>query len=118
MVTPRQGEIWLVTLDPAMGHEQAGTRPALVLSSDDANASGAELVTVVPITSRHRPYPTRVLIEPPEGGIRTRSWVISEQVRTLSTLRLITRWGRVSHPTLVATSVIVRFMLEPHGSRP
>jgi mRNA-degrading endonuclease toxin of MazEF toxin-antitoxin module len=46
--------VWLVELDPVEGHEQAGRRPALVLSVDAFNASPAELVTVLPITSKVR----------------------------------------------------------------
>jgi mRNA-degrading endonuclease toxin of MazEF toxin-antitoxin module len=40
----KRGEIWLVSLDPAQGHEQQGTRPVLIVSPDRFNA-----VTHVPI---------------------------------------------------------------------
>lgn len=45
----RRGEIWIVGLDPIAGHEQAGTRPVLIVSPDAFNRmSGVPLV--VPIT--------------------------------------------------------------------
>ncbi len=34
MSQPLRGEIWLVALDPTIGREQAGTRPALIISDD------------------------------------------------------------------------------------
>ena len=52
MTAPQRGEIWMVDLDPTRGHEQAGMRPALVVSTDIFNASPAEMVTVLPTTSR------------------------------------------------------------------
>jgi mRNA-degrading endonuclease toxin of MazEF toxin-antitoxin module len=49
-------------------------RPALVLSADAFNVSAAELVTVLPITSKARAVRTRVEIDPPEGGLAVRSY--------------------------------------------
>jgi mRNA interferase MazF len=61
-----RGDVWLVDLDPI------GRRPALVLSVDAFNASHAELVTLVPITSKARAVRTRIEIGPPEGGSPSR----------------------------------------------
>ena len=57
MPEPLRGEIWLVDLDPTMGHEQAGTRPALVVSTDYLNSSSADLVILVPLTTVKRGIP-------------------------------------------------------------
>jgi hypothetical protein len=76
MTTARRGEIWMVDLDPTLGHEQAGKRPALVLSVDSFNASPADLVTVLPVTSKARAIRTRIPITPPEGGLGLPSYVI------------------------------------------
>jgi len=46
----KRGDIWLVSLDPSLGHEQQGTRPVLVVSPDRFN-SVTRLPIVVPITS-------------------------------------------------------------------
>jgi mRNA interferase MazF len=48
MSAPRRGEVWLVGLDPTKGHEQAGVRPALILSVDAFNSSAAGRVSVAP----------------------------------------------------------------------
>lgn len=46
----KRGEIWLVSLDPTLGHEQQGTRPVLIVSPDRFNAV-TRVPIVVPITS-------------------------------------------------------------------
>lgn len=107
-----RGEIWLVDLDPSTGREQAGKRPALVISNDLFNESGSELVTVLPITSRERRYRTRIALRPPEGGVRQPCWIIGEQVRTISTKRLIDCWGMVSPRTLDAAVKVVHYQIE------
>ena len=41
---PSRGEIWFLNLDPAQGHEQSGSRPALVVSVDPFNHGPADMV--------------------------------------------------------------------------
>src|SRR5204862_2444879 len=52
--SPIRGEVWMLNFDPTRGHEQAGTRPALIISVDVFNAGPADLVIVLPITSRSK----------------------------------------------------------------
>jgi mRNA interferase MazF len=108
----KRGEIWLVQFNPVVGHEQAGQRPALILSADAFNASPADLVTVVPLTTKPRKLPSRVRIAAPEGGLRAESWAICEQVRTVSKRRLTSRWGSVAPATMRAVSTVVRMLLD------
>lgn len=107
----RRGEVWLCDFDPIRGHEQAGRRPALVLSIDALNAGPGGLVTVMPITSRARPLPSRIAMNPPEGGLSMPSWVIAEQIRTVATDRLGRRLGVARLSTLRAVEDAVRIML-------
>ena len=108
----RRGEVWLIDLDPVRGHEQAGRRPALVLSADTWNAGPGRLVTVLPITSKDRPgIPSRIVVNPPEGGLTMPSWVIGEQVRTISADRLGRRLGVIRPVTLRAVEDVVRMLL-------
>src|SRR5271156_4912584 len=68
-MSARRGEVWLARFDPIEGREQAGVRPALVLSVDSFNASRADLVAVLPITSKPRPgTPFRIEVQSPEGA--------------------------------------------------
>lgn len=100
MATPLRGEVWLLNLDPTRGREQAGKRPALVISTNGFNKSPADLVVVVPITSKDKGIPWHVSIEPPEGGTKTKSFIMVEALRSVSTDRLSQRWGAVTAATL------------------
>ena len=111
-MSARRGEVWLVGFDPVEGHEQAGRQPALVLSVGAFNASRAELVAVLPLTSRPRPNnPFRVEVLPPEGGLSTTRYVIGEQLRTVSTRRLIKAIGKVPPAILTKVADVVRVVL-------
>lgn len=93
---PHRGEIWLADLEPVRGHEQGGRRPVLVVSVDLFNQGPAGLCIVLPITSRDRGIPSHVPMHPPEGGLTTRSVIQCEAIRSISSDRLVKRWGVVS----------------------
>lgn len=97
---PALGEIWLADLDPVRGHEQGARRPVLVVSIDAFNRLPLGLAIVVPLTSKLKGFPFHVELKPPEAGTKVPSWVKCEDVRSISTERLIKRWGIVSPATL------------------
>ncbi len=97
---PSRGDVWDLKLDHSMGHEQAGTRPALILSEDLFNDGPAGLVVVTPITRAQRGVRWHVAVGPPEGGLASPSFIQCENVRSLSKQRF-KRWrGRVSEATM------------------
>lgn len=98
----KRGDVYLADLAPVHGREQDGTRPVLLVSQDKFNALPFGLVVVLPITSKPRPNFPRVRVAPPEGGLRSESWIICEQPRTISVERLGRRMGGVSQATLGA----------------
>ena len=108
---PARGEIWMVDLDPVRGHEQAEKRPALVISDDIFNQGPADLVVVLPITSKAKSIPFHVAVDPPEVGVKISSFIKCEDVRSVSKARLTSRWGMVSAGTLVAVEDRLRILL-------
>ncbi len=76
------GQVWFVDFDPVRGREQGKDRPALVISSRfHLDLTAGRLVTVLPLTTVERPgWLHRVPLA--AGG-----WVITEQVRTVSSDR-------------------------------
>jgi mRNA interferase MazF len=98
-------------LNPIRGHEQAGRRPVLVVSEDLFNRGPAGLVIVLPMTSTLRNVPSHVPIDPPEGGVKRRTAVLCEAVRSVSVERLIARWGPVSRQTMAAIEDRLRILL-------
>jgi mRNA interferase MazF len=93
VVGPSRGEIWLVDLSPVRGPEQARTRPGLVVSVDDLNHGPAGLA-VVPITTKAKGIPFHVAVPAQEGGVGERSYIKSEDVRSISKERLANRIAR------------------------
>ncbi len=76
---PRRGDVVWLTFDPQAGHEQAGRRPALVLSPEQYNRrSGFALIC--PITSQRKGYPFEV---PLPDGLAVSGVVLADQVRSL-----------------------------------
>lgn len=97
---PKRGEIWLVSLDPAIGGEIKKTRPALLISND-INNQFSETVTVIPITSNtERIFPFEVALYPKETGLAKDSKVKVNQIRTVDKRRLIKILGKVSEKKL------------------
>ena len=107
---PSRGEIWFLNLDPAQGHEQSGSRPALVVSVDPFNHGPADMVVVLPVTSKAKGIPFHVSV-PPEGGVRRLSFVKCEGVSSVSRSRLQQRWGTVRPDTLAAVEDRLRILL-------
>ncbi len=92
----RRGDVLIGGLDPIVGHEQAGRRPVLVISINPVNASAAELLIAVPLTTTDRSSDLHVRLDPPEGGLSRVSYAMPEMVRVLSTRRLGRRLGSAS----------------------
>lgn len=106
-----KNEVWLADLGQPMGHEQGFTRPVLVVSVDPFNSTGLGLVVVLPFTTQRKSFPTHVQVDPPEGGLKLRSWAKCEDVRSISSQRLIKRLGRVTPKTTAAVAAILRRIL-------
>jgi mRNA interferase MazF len=110
-VQPSRGEVWFLDLNPTQGREQAGTRPALVVSVDRFNHGPAELAIVIPITSRDKGIPLHIPLMPPEGGVKRECFIKCEDVRSVSTERFSRRWGRVSPATMRAVEDHLRILM-------
>jgi mRNA interferase MazF len=76
---PDVGDIAWVDLDPIKGSEQAGPRPALVLS-DIIYHEASRRAVICPITSNARPWPFNV---PLPTGLQTTGVVLVDQIRTI-----------------------------------
>lgn len=111
MNAPARGEVWDIDLDPTKGHEQAGRRPALVISIDRFNQGPAGLVVIVPITSKDKGIKLHVPIAPPGGGLTKHSFAMIEAVRSVSTVRLTKRRGPVPLPVLREVEDRLRVLL-------
>lgn len=87
-------DVYLVNLDPTIGHEIKKSRPCLVISPDEMNKY-ISTVIVAPMTTKGRNYPTRVscMFQGKEGH------VVLDQIRTVDKSRLAKRLGRIDAET-------------------
>ena len=76
---PARGDAVWITLDPQAGHEQAGRRPALVLSHEAYNAP-VGLALLCPITSQVKGYPFEVALP---AGLAVSGVVLTDQIKSL-----------------------------------
>jgi mRNA interferase MazF len=76
---PKRGDAVWITLNPQAGHEQAGRRPAVVLSPEVYNGK-VGLAILCPITNQIKGYPFEVLIP---AGMPVTGAILSDQAKSL-----------------------------------
>lgn len=99
-IKPSRGEVWRGDLDPHEGHEQGMVRPCVIVSDDVYNHGASEMVAIVPITSWRKGIPLHVVADPPDGGLTQQSFVMCDQVRTISVNRLTKKYGVLSEAVM------------------
>jgi len=95
-----RGEVYWVNLDPAIGTEIRKTRPALVVSPDDMNASLPHVI-IAPFTSKGHPLGCR-----PEVSFAGRpARILLDQIRSVDKQQLLKKMGEIDsalwHPVLL-----------------
>ncbi len=97
-ISMKQGEIWLINLDPTIGAEIKKTRPAIIVN--DNSLGKLPLKVIVPITDwkdRYQLAPWMVKLEPnKQNGLSKDSSVDCFQIRSVSESRFVKRLGYVA----------------------
>jgi mRNA interferase MazF len=101
-------EVYLVDLDPTVGHEIKKVRPCLVVSPDEMNHN-ISTVIVAPMTTKKHPYPTRV---PCRFKGKT-GQIVLDQIRTVDSERLMRKLGRISNKTASDVLTVPQEMFSP-----
>jgi mRNA interferase MazF len=103
---PDRGDIVWLQFNPQAGHEQAGHRPALVVSPRAYNRK-VGLALFCPITSQLKGYPFEVPLPP---GLKAKGAVLSDQLKSLDwRMRKATRVSAV--PAEVLAEVVARILV-------
>ena len=108
----RRSEVWLVDFGDPLGREQAGLRPAVVVSADPLNESRAGVIIVVPVTTSRHGLPSHVEIEPGVSGLDEVSYAKCEDVKSVSEERFVSRLGKVDAEVGFQIGRILRFLLD------
>lgn len=108
MGTPDRGDLVWLDFMPQAGHEQAGRRPALVLSPR-AYHQRTPFAVVCPITSRVKGYPFEVLLP---DGLPIAGAVLADQVKSIDRhVRRIEVAGRVPDSVVEQVNAKIRALL-------
>ncbi len=101
-------DVFLVSLDPTVGHEIKKTRPCLVISPDEMNHN-ISTVIVAPMTTKGKGYPTRI----PCSFQGKRGQIVLDQIRTIDKDRLVKRLGTISRSAQKKVLDILQEMFAP-----
>ncbi len=101
-------EVYLVALDPTVGVEIRKTRPCLVVSPDEMNHH-VRTAIIAPMTTKGRPYPTRVDCRF-KGKM---GQVVLDQIRAADQSRLVKKLGRLDAKTVAAVLEVLSEMFAP-----
>lgn len=101
-----QYDVFLVNLDPTIGHEIKKTRPCLVISPDEMNNHIATVI-IAPMATKSRAYPSRVEVT----FKRKTGWIVLDQIRTVDKRRLLRKLGTITGPTILNVKATLSEML-------
>lgn len=94
-----------------IGREQAGRRPAVVVSDDALNDGPSGLLIVIPVTTAYRGLPSHIELDDPVTGLDQMSYAKCEDIKSVSERRLITHLGTTPLPALHQVEQTLRFLL-------
>ncbi|MFH1824050.1 MAG: type II toxin-antitoxin system PemK/MazF family toxin [Candidatus Firestonebacteria bacterium] len=101
-----QYDVFLVGLDPTIGHEIKKSRPCIIISPNEINKN-ISTVIIAPMTTKSHSYPTRVPIKfKGKDG-----WILLDQIRTIDKRRLIKQLGKIEHNTITQIKSVIKEML-------
>ena len=111
---PERGDLVWLTFDPQAGHEQAGTRPALVISPASYNRK-VGLALFCPVTSQIKGYPFEVSLP---AGLEIHGAILSDQIKSLDwRVRRARFAGSVPAQVLEDAAARIMTLLDPAQSR-
>ncbi|MEK6983320.1 MAG: type II toxin-antitoxin system PemK/MazF family toxin [Nanoarchaeota archaeon] len=111
MVEIKRGDIWLVNLDPTIGHEIKKSRPSVIIQNDLGNKY-SPITIIAPITSQNiaKIYPIEVLLRR-NLGLEKDSKALLNQIRAIDKGRLIKKLGRVDGETMANIDAAIEISL-------
>ena len=102
----KQYHVYLINLDPTIGHEIKKTRPCLVISPNEMNRNISTII-IAPMTTKSHNYPSRV----PLSFKSKKGWIVLDQIRTLDKIRIVKELGSINKSNIVQVKKILLEML-------
>ena len=102
----KQYDVFLIALDPTLGHEIKKSRPCVIISPNEMNTHIATVI-IAPMTTKSYDYPTRAALE-----FQNKSgWIVLDQIRTVDKRRLIKKLGCIDTAAIHQIKSIIKEML-------
>ena len=95
----KRGEVYFANLDPAIGSEQGGIRPVVIVQNDIGNTHSTTTIAAITTNDRHSRMPTHVNLRSSCEPLKD-SVALLEQLRTIDKSRLIAYIGTLSKETM------------------
>ena len=99
----KQYAIVLVNLDPTIGSEIKKTRPCLVISPDEIN-DNLRTIVIAPMTTKSKPYPTRVKVK----HNNQTGWIVIDQIRTIDKSRIVRILGKITAREIKSCKAVIK----------
>ncbi len=98
-----QYQIVLVNLDPTIGSEIKKTRPCVIISPDEMNKY-LQTVTIAPMASQSKNYPTRIEVK----HNSKKGWVVLDQIRTIDKQRIFKVLDKLTSKEIVKIKLTIK----------
>ncbi|MBT9149600.1 MAG: type II toxin-antitoxin system PemK/MazF family toxin [Dehalococcoidia bacterium] len=108
----KRGNVFLLDLNPVVGTEQSGIRPALIIQIDRANEKSPHTI-IVPFTTKIKEaiLPSHVNIPAGVGGLAKDSVLLCEQIRVIDKRRLVRKIGNIGTENLQKVATALKVIL-------
>jgi len=108
----KKREIWNVFLDPVIGSEQSGNRPAVIVSGNNLN-NNLDVIWVCPLSSSIHKFEGNPILKPnAENGLKNESEIMVFQIMSISKKRFKKKLGSISTKQMEEISATINDMLE------
>ena len=98
-----QYRVVLVNLDPTIGSEINKTRPCVIISPDEMNRN-IRTITIAPMTTKSKDYPTRVKVR----QNKKTGWIVLDQIRTIDKKRIVKSFKKLSEKEVLQVKRVIR----------
>ena len=107
----KRGDIYFVDLgEEKFGSEQKGKRPALILQNNTGNHHSTTTIVAL-ISTKKKPLPVHIYLDPEDSGLQKDSYVLLEQLRTIDKQRLLKRIGSTSDEKMEEVQEAIKISL-------
>jgi len=102
----KQYHVYLINLDPTIGHEIKKTRPCVIISPNEMNQNIGTII-IAPMTTKSHNYPTRISLT----FLGKKGWVVLDQIRTIDKARIVKELGSINKNVISSIKKVLMEML-------